>query len=262
MKTRIAICLLGLACLPVAAFAASSPPPPNDTTHQRPGPDLEQAASFNASLAVRYLESNEVALARDKIDKALKQNPRDPIVQGAAGLVYERLQQPDKADQFFQSALRLAPEDPNTANNYAVFLCRHGKVDKGLKLFEQVARNPAYSIPENAYTNAGVCARQGGDNARADQLFRQALSINPKYPDALLQLADLSRERDAGLAARAFLQRYLAIAAATPDALSLGIQIERKLGDHDAEQTYTARLLKEFPDSAQARALRNPAGDP
>jgi type IV pilus assembly protein PilF len=264
MIRSIATGLLCMAALPVLAASTSNAPPVQqpDTTHTRPGPDLEQAASFNASLAVRYLESNEVALARDKIDKALKQNPHDPIVQGAAGLVYERLQQSDKADQFFAAALRLAPEDPNAANNYAVFLCRHGKAEKGLKMFEQVARNPAYSIPENAYTNAGVCARQSGDLARADQMLRQALAINPKYPDALLQMADMSLTRDAGLAARAFLQRYLAAAAATPDALMLGIRIERKLADHEAEQGYTTRLLREFPDSGQAREIRNPSGEP
>jgi type IV pilus assembly protein PilF len=218
---------------------------------------MAQAAHFNAELAVAYLKTNDVVAARIKIEKALKQNVDDPEVQSAAGLVYERLQEPAEADKHYSQALRLEPKDPNMQNNYAVFACRNGKWDKGQQLFEQAARNPAYVTPEVAYTNAGVCARSQKNLVRAEEWFRKALAVRETYPDALLQMADLSLARGNGLAARAFLQRYFATSTATAESLLLGIQIEGALGDKTTEERYRSQLQHEFAESDQAQAMRN-----
>jgi type IV pilus assembly protein PilF len=221
---------------------------------------MAQAAQFNAQLAVAYLKTNDVVAARTKIEKALKQNPGDPQVQSAAGLVYERLQEAAEADKHYSAALRLDPKNPDMQNNYAVFECRNGRWEKGQLLFEQAARNPAYVTPEVAYTNAGVCARGQKNLQRAEEWFRRALAIREAYPDALLQMADLSLARGNGLAARGFLQRYFATTSATPESLLLGTQIEGSLGDHASEERYRSQLQHDFPDSEQARSLRETSG--
>ena len=221
---------------------------------------MVKAARLNAQLAVAYLKQNDVVAARDKIVKALSQNPRDAGVQSSAGLVYERLQEVEKAEEHYATALRLTPNDPDMQNNYAVFECRRGKWEKGMKIFEQVAKNPASSNPEVAYANAGVCARGAGDLQRAEDMFRKALAIRADYPDALLQMADLSLARGGALAARAFLDRYFVGARASPESLLLGVRIEHKMGDRTAEDRYADRLEKEFADSDATRQLRDGAG--
>ena len=220
---------------------------------------LVKAARLNAQLAVAYLKQNDVAAARGKIEKALSQNPRDAGVQSSAGLVFERLQEVDKADEHYSAALRYAPNDPDMQNNYAVFQCRRGKWEKGLKLFELAAKNPAYSNPEVAYSNAGVCARGTGNLPRAEEMFRKALAVRADYPDALLQLADLSLARGNALAARAFLERYFVAARPTAESLLLGIRIEHKMGDRNAEDRYSDKLEHDFADSEQTKQLREGA---
>jgi type IV pilus assembly protein PilF len=215
------------------------------------------AAHINAQLAVAYLKQNDINTAQEKIDKALLQNPRDASVQMSAGLVYERLQQADKADRHFAEALRLEPRNADLINTYAVFQCRHGHYAQGQKLFEQAAKSPSYGTPEVAYANAGVCARGAKNLAQAEELFRKALAARSDYPDALLQLADISFERGAGLAARGFLDRYFTVASPSAEALFLGVRIERSLGDGQAADRYRSQLQKDFPDSAQARQLRS-----
>jgi Tfp pilus assembly protein PilF len=42
----------------------------------------------------------------------------------------------------------------------------------------------------------------------------------------------------------------------TAPVLYHGIQIEEKLGDDRARRDYTMQLLKNFPDSAEARSIR------
>jgi type IV pilus assembly protein PilF len=222
---------------------------------ESPDSPLATAARLNAQLGVAYLEKNDVPTAQLKIDRALVENPKDPEVQTAAGLLYERLQEVDKADRAYSAAVRLEPRNAQRQNNYAVFQCRRGKYVEGQKLFEEAARNPAYSTPEVAYANAGVCARSANDLPRAEAQFRKALSLRPDFPDALLQMTDLSFTRGAHLEARAFLERYFNVAPATAEALLLGVRIERKLGDQGAADHYAGQLRRDFPNSEQMRKL-------
>lgn len=244
--------ILVTALLVVGAAAAGPSAPSQD-------PKVT-AARLNAQLAIAYLKQNDIATAQEKIDKALTQNPHDPAVQVSAGLVYERLQMLDKADHFFATALRLDARNPDMINTYAVFQCRRGHYAEGQKLFEQAARSPAYTTPEVAYANAGVCARSAKNLPQAEELFRKALAARSDYPDALLQLADISFERGAALAARGLLDRYFNVAQSTAEALFLAVKVERSLGDAQAADRYRSQLQKEFPASEQARQLRSGVG--
>jgi type IV pilus assembly protein PilF len=255
---RRALALLALLAPPVVGLVLQS----TAGAQQRVAQENSKvtAARFNAQLAVAYLEQNDVAAAREKIDKALAQNPKDAGVQTTAGLVYERLQEVDEADRHYATAVRLEPRNPGLQNNYAVFQCRRGRFEQGQKLFEQAARNPAYATPEVAFSNAGVCARSAGNLAAAEALFRKALAVRPEYPDALLQMADLTFTRGAGAAARAYLQRYFTASPSAPDALLLAVKVERALGDAEASNRYAAQLQKQFPGSEQALQLRGGRG--
>ena len=220
------------------------------------GGQPETAARLNAQLAIGYLKQGDVVTAREKVDKALRQNERDSAVQTAAALVFERLQERDVADRHYALAVRLEPKNPELQNNYAVFQCRNGRPAEGQKLFEAAARNPAYGTPEVAYANAGVCARAAGDTVKADSYFRRALELRSDFPDALLQLADLSYQKGSGLAARGLLARYFQVAPRTADALALAVKVEKAQGDDAEARRYADELQREYPDSPQARDLR------
>ena len=55
-------------------------------------------------------------------------------------------------------------------------------------------------------------------------------------------------------------ERYFAAAPATPDALALGVRVERALGDVAAANDYESRLKRDFPRSEQARQLSGVQG--
>ena len=102
-------------------------------------------------------------------------------------------------------------------------------------------------------TNAGVCMANKPDNELAERYFRDAIERRPSYGEALIQLAALKYRTDDPLTARAFLQRYLASNPASPAVLALAIQIEKELGDNRAVTDYMNQLLRDFPDSPEAR---------
>jgi len=217
------------------------------------------AARLNARLGVEYMKQGQVAIAREKIDKALQQNPRDPGVQMSAGLLYEQLREPKVAERHYRQALKLEPDNPEAQNALGAFLCRNGEAEDGEAMFLQAARNPLYRTPEVAYTNAGVCARRNGRLDKSEEYLRLAISQRTPYTEALVQMAGVSFERGNHLQARAFLQRYQTVGQATPEVLLLGYQVEKALGDPAAADDFAGRLRRQFPDSPEAKILDAPA---
>ncbi len=217
--------------------------------------DIEQAAAINTELAVEYLKQGKLAAAREMIDRALRQNPRKAETQMTAGLVYDRLGEDKKALAFFNEAARLGKDNPDVLNNVAVYLCRKGERRRGEDLFQKAAASPLYKTPAVAMTNAGRCAREDGRPKDAEQYFRKALGYRAEQTDALLALAEVTHEQSNDLQARAFLQRYLAVAPPSAATLLLGYRIETALGDPVAASQYAARLNREFARSSEAETL-------
>jgi type IV pilus assembly protein PilF len=217
--------------------------------------EREKAAAINAELAITYMKQGNLEAARDKIERALKQNPRTADTQMAAGFIYDRLGQDSKAAGHYEQAVKLAKDNPDVLNNAAVYMCRKGDKKRGEQYFLQAAASPLYRTPEVAYVNAGQCARAAGRPKEAEQYFRQALAIRPSMPDPLLQLADLQHQSGNNMQARAFLQRYTAVQAPTAEVLWLGYRIETALDDEDAAQEYARRLKSDFAVSAETGML-------
>ena len=237
----------GLALLLLLLAACVTPP-------QHGGKERD-AAAYNVQLGVAYLHQGDIALAKDKLDRALAEDPNNPAVHSARAMLFERMGNPAKADDEFRTALRLAPHDPEVVNNYAVYLCQNGRTDEGVKRFLEAAHNALYRTPQAAYTNAGVCLRAArrDDEARTD--FNAAIQLRPNYAEAIFQLAALDFDHGQLAAARARIDTYIGTYDATPDLLLLGVRVTRAQGDAVAAQRYARRLQLDYPGSDQARAL-------
>ena len=215
----------------------------------------EDASTYNTQLGIAYLRQGDVPLAKEKLDRALKENPDSPSVHSARAMLFDRMNDSKQADNEYQTALRLAPNDPDVSNNYAVYLCQIGRTDDGVKRFEVVARNALYRTPWVAYSNAGVCLRQAKRNDDAAKNFRQALALRPNFSEAAYQLADLYFTAGDLKDARAAIDTYLGAFEETPDLLLLGVRIARAQNDRVATVLYSRKLRLDFPSSAQAKAL-------
>jgi len=215
----------------------------------------EDASTYNTQLGIAYLRQGDVPLAKEKLDRALKENPENPSVHSARAMLYDRMNDPKQADSEYQIALRLAPNDPDVSNNYAVYLCQIGRTDDGVKRFEVVARNALYRTPWVAYSNAGVCLRTAKRNDEAAKNFKQALALRPNFSEAAYQLADLFYTAGNLTGARGAIDIYLGAFEETPDLLLLGVRIARAQNDRVATVLYSRKLRLDFPSSAQAKAL-------
>jgi len=213
------------------------------------------ASNYNMQLGMAYLNRGDLGLAKEKLDRALAENPGDPNVHSAMAMLQDRLGHPDQADKEFKAALNLGPRSPDVLNNYAVYLCRSGRADEGVKAFEEAAHNALYRTPEAAYTNAGVCLRGAKRDTQAAMSFQRALRIKPSFAEAAYQLADLDFRRGEVQSARETVDQFVASYEPTADLLLIGVQVARKQGDRVAEEKFARKLRMDFPSSDQTRAL-------
>ena len=217
--------------------------------------DEENAAALNYQLGAQYLRNGNYERARDRLLLSIELDPKNAVAHYTLALVYENLDNLRLATESYEDAIRIAPRDFNVQNAYAVFLCKQRDFDNASKHFDR-----AISVPENdsAYitmTNAGVCMMQKPDADLAEQYFRDALQRKGDYGEALIQLSLLKYTTEDYMSARAFLQRYLSTNAASSGVLLLGVRIEEELGDDRARTDYANRILREFPESAEARSI-------
>lgn len=218
----------------------------------------KEAAELNVQLGVEYLRQGDWQTARLKLEKALELDSKNIVAHRALAFVYQNLGDADAAERHYRKAVSLAPKDPDALDGLAVYLCRDDSSrDEALELFERALAVPLSSTFSNKamlYTNAGVCMKRV-DLARAEDYLRAALVADPQYAEALLQIADVSFQRDNYLQSRAFMQRHLAIAAPSPGALWLAARIETALGDFRAADNFGNELRKTFPESVETRQL-------
>jgi type IV pilus assembly protein PilF len=217
-----------------------------------------QAAAYNVQLGTAYLQQGQYAVAREKLERALEQNAKDPNVHTSLALLYDRTGEPKLADKHFREALRLAPDKPDVSNNYAVYLCKNGRVDEGVERFTAVAANRYYRTPEVALTNAGICLRQAKRLEEAQPRFSAAIKARPNYADATVQLASLLVERNQVPEARKVVDTYINAFKPNPEVLFAAVNVARAAKDRMSEEKYSRTLRLEFPESAQARALKRP----
>jgi type IV pilus assembly protein PilF len=207
-------------------------------------------------LAIAYMQEGQLGMALKKIKRGIELDSSNGEAHNVLAIIYQRLGENSLAEKHFGRASRLQPRNPYIRNAYGSFLCQQQRYDDADQQFRNALSNPLYKTPEVALTNAGICAKQSGDAEKAEGYFRKALGLRGDYPQALIQMAQLSYDIGEPLSSRGYLQRFHQVTKHTPSSLWLAIQTERVLGDKDAVASYEMLLRGNFPDSEEMKLLR------
>lgn len=215
---------------------------------------LQRARAFT-NLASAYYARAQYKIALDELRKAIIADSHYGPAYDVYGLIYMDLEEDTLADENFRRAIELDRNDSEARNNYGWFLCTRGRYQEGLEQFKAALRNPLYTRPEQAMTNAGLCAEKSGDLMLAEANLVKSLKLQPDNPNTILKLAALNFRQDRLPDAQRLLERYSELAPPTAESLWLGVRLERKLGNRSQEAAYGLQLRKNFPDSNEARML-------
>jgi len=222
-------------------------------------PDLVQASELNVQLALGYIERDQLNVAQEKLDKAIEQNPDNVDAYTSLAYLKRKVKEFEAAEKYYLEALDIKPNDPNIHNSYGSLLCQMGRYDDALEEIKRAYEDPFYESPYLAYANAGTCLLDKGDYKQAEKMLRKTLRDQPNYAGALISMAEIGIKTEKYMMARAYIQRYHAIARPSAESLWLQVQSEKALGAQDHYLKYARKLLKDFPDSEEAGKLEEMA---
>jgi type IV pilus assembly protein PilF len=218
--------------------------------------DPRNRAKVRTELASLYYGRGNMAIALEELRNAVAADPSYPQVHSMFGLVYMELKENALAQQSFQRALQLSPNDSDINHNYGWFLCQSGREADSIKYFLQAIRNPLYPTPWRSYSTAGQCQLRAGNLTEAEAYFTQALKIEPDEPISLLKLGDMRLKQNKLDEARRMVTRFQKLYDPNSESLWLAVRVERKLGERLAEQSFANQLRRRFSDSRECQLLQ------
>jgi type IV pilus assembly protein PilF len=217
----------------------------------------EEKALTNLDLGVRYMELGQLEKSLEKLNYALDMDSSNAHIHDAIAVLYERIDRDGDAEEHFQKALSLKPDDPGVVSNYGRFLCNKNQCAQGMAYLTKAIAMPLNTRKWHALTYAGLCELKQGNNEQAELYLRGALQQQQAYAPALLGMIKVSYKKLEYFKTRAFLDRYRGAAGYNAETLWYAVQTERQLGNPQQAEEYRQLLLQKFPLSEEARKLKN-----
>ena len=218
--------------------------------------DPRNRARLHTELASLYYSRGNMNVALEELRIAVAADSSYATAYGLFGLVYMELKENALAEQNFDRALRLAPNEPDLNHNYGLYLCQTSREKDSIKYFLQAIRNPLYRTAWRSYAAAGTCSLRVKNTQDADEFFQRALKMEPDEPASLLQLGQIRYQQGRIDDARTLVLRHNKVATPSAESLWLALRIERKTGHRGAEQSYATQLRRRFPESDEFRKLQ------
>ena len=218
--------------------------------------DPRNRARLHTELAGLYYTRGNMGVALDELRIATKADASYAPAYSMFGLVYMELRENRLAEESFQRALNLSPNDPDINHNYGWYLCQTEREQQSVDYFLRAIANPLYQKPWRSYSAAGLCLLRIGKLEDAEALFQRALKINPADPRANLQMAEIRYRQGAFDEAQRWLRRFGEVSPPTAESLWLGVRIERKIGQRMNEASLASQLRRRFPGSPEYQKLQ------
>jgi type IV pilus assembly protein PilF len=242
----------------LAGCATQNPEPAHDTgTIIGEVGEPRNRAKLHTELASLYYSAGNFGVALEELRIAAAADSSYAPAYGMLGLVYMQLRERSRAEENFERALRLAPNDSDINHNYGWFLCQTGREPASIKYFLHAIRNPLYPAPWRSYSAAGVCTLKNQQVKDAETYFERALKLEPDEPTSLLQLGQIRYRQGRVTEARKLVaQHNKVVGTPSAESLWLALRIERKLGERVAEQAFANQLRRRYPESPEYQALQ------
>ena len=165
-------------------------------------------------------------------------------------VLYENESEPRVAEQYYQRALKIAPNASQALNNYGTFLYGRGRYQDALVPLRRLVKDTEYHLRAQAYENLGLTEIRLGNFDEAKRAFVRSLGLNFAQPRSSLELADLHYAEGDFSAAQEYYVGYLNLARQTARSYCLGMKLGAVAGDADQMASYRMALNNLYPEAA------------
>lgn len=246
-----AICLALTGCVTERTIVGSDKP-----VFQRKF-DADEAATTRITLGLEYLRYGDTTQAKYNLDRALQFAPRNASVHTALAYYYQRVDEPELAKKSYQKALDLDSKNPDTLNNYGVFLCDQKQYPEAEDAFHKAIAIPSYIQVGKSYDNLAICALEQDDFDKAATYLAQAVKHDPANADVAVNFAAVSYAMAEFHHARDVLNRLDSQGYINPRSLLLSYLNEMQLGNIEKARVAKETLQQTYPRSTEATIIND-----
>lgn len=212
-----------------------------------------EIALTRISLGLGYLNIGNTTQAKLNLEKAKGVAPNLTQVYTAFAQYYDIVDEPEQAVLAFKHALSIDVDDPDTLNNYGVFLCKRKKYDESETVMLKAIAVPSYLLVSQSYENLALCQLENKKFEKAEMYLAKAISHSPSRPSALLQMLRLQYAMGNYEETIVYLRRYEQSARRfTPSTLALAYKTYEKMNNRQLAKNYAGMLVKMFPNSYES----------
>ena len=253
MRSILAITLSALAlsgCVTESSYNGSNKPVVKNKINNA------GAARTRIALALQYLKTGNNSQAKYNLERAAEFAPNLPEVHYSMAYYYQQVGENPLADRAYQKALDIKPDDPNTLNNYGVFLCGIDEYDRATDQFLKAIEIPTYIRVAESYENLALCAIEFDDFENAETYFKQALNHSSQRTSTLISLAALFYAKSDLYKANDILKKHDDTGRVSSRALMLSYLVKNRMGRIEEAEKVASTLLQTYSTSNEAYAIR------
>lgn len=201
-----------------------------------------EAAKINTQLGLAYLKQGNRPRAKSKLLNALSLAPQSADVNAGFAYYLERSGDFDKADQYYQRAIKYSANSGAQLNNYGAFLCRNKRYKEAEQFFLKAVDDVKYINAAGAYENAGLCAEASGNDKLAITYFKKALVQDPQRKPSMIEALQLLARDHQDRNALMLLKKYPELTYEDRSLLKRGIELAQKTQDTKTLALYQTQL--------------------
>ena len=224
-------------------------------------PELRRRARLRLELAAGYFEQGQTTVALDEIKQSLAADPSYAPAHNLRGLIYLRLKEPRVAEASFLQALKLDARDGDSWHNLGWLRCEEGRYAEAVQAFGQALQAPHYGAAAKTWMSQGICQARAGQTPEAERSLMRSFELDAANPITGYNLASLLMQRRDYARAQFHIRRLNNSELANAESLWLGLRIERKLANREAERQLGEQLRRRYPESKETAALERGAFD-
>tara|TARA_B100001094_G_C18159773_1_gene788566 strand:+ start:142 stop:972 length:831 start_codon:yes stop_codon:yes gene_type:complete len=215
--------------------------------------DVSLQAQSRISLALAYLEQQNLVLAKINLDKAWRLDPHKVELHLAYAAYYEVIDDQAQAEDHYQQALEVASEQGVVLSQYGMFLCRHTKLTQGLSLLKSALMGAQAQKIALYYENLGLCAYKAGLVQDAQTYLNKAKMFDPTRHMPYIALSSIALAQNDMQKLDSYILQVEKQGLKKAEALRLVCQLDQTQADANqcfVEQIRRFPILKGYNDAA------------